>query len=104
MTPMPFKRLARRLYRNRTPQQRRTEKDEQLAQRLLVAFESDLEQASTGGIHFYVKDATVTLYGVARHALDRDLIVSFVERFAGVRRVISHLHLAHPPSAPPQET
>ena len=76
---------------------RRTLTDKALAQRLCRTFERDLELSNVRGIHFYVKNSVVTLYGTIRHELDRALIVSFVEQIEGVETVEEHLQIVDLP-------
>ncbi|ARA92461.1 MAG: BON domain-containing protein [Bacteroidetes bacterium] len=92
-----FRSLARRL-RGRPPRDHRmTLKDEQLARRLYRTFEHDLALADVQGIHFYVQNGIVTLYGVVRHDLDRELLVSLVEDLPGVEGVVEHLQVVAEP-------
>lgn len=56
-------------------------------------FERDLELAEIHGIHFYVQNGIVTLYGTVRHELDRELLMSLVREMSGVKGVVTHLQL-----------
>ncbi|HMB93323.1 MAG TPA: BON domain-containing protein [Rhodothermales bacterium] len=56
------------------------------------------------GIHFYVRDGKVTLYGTIRHELDRDLIVSLVRQVPGVKDVAPHLQIADRSASDPDVT
>lgn len=76
---------------------RQTRTDRALAHRLFQTFEYDLELAGVRGIHFYVQNAIVTLYGTVRHELDRDLLVSLVRRIDGVEDVVEHLQIVDRP-------
>lgn len=62
-----------------------------MAERLCATFEHDLTLLPIEGIHFYIKEGTVTLHGTVRHALDHELLVSLVQDVQGVRDVVSHL-------------
>lgn len=77
---------------------RHTLKDRALVLRLIQIFERDMALAELHGIHFYVRDAKVTLYGTIRHELDRDLIVSLVRQIPGVKDVAPHLQIADRPA------
>lgn len=56
-------------------------------------FERELELAEIHGIHFYVQNGVVTLYGTVRHELDRELLMSLVREMLGVKGVVTHLQL-----------
>lgn len=71
--------------------------DRNLAQRLHNTFEQKMERASIEGIHFYVHNGVVTVYGTARHALDRDLLIAHLGQIKGVRGVIEHMQIVHAP-------
>jgi osmotically-inducible protein OsmY len=73
-------------------------KDRALVLRLVETFERDMAVADLHGIHFYVRNAKVTLYGTIRHELDRDLIVSLVRQIPGVKEVVPHLQMADRPA------
>lgn len=88
-----FSRIVRRLRSTRSGDGRHTLQDRALARRLFRTFERDLELANVHGIHFYVQNGIVTLYGTIRHELDRDLLVSFVRQIAGVKGVIENLQI-----------
>lgn len=97
MIPIRLRSLARRLRGRPARDHRLTLKDEQLARRLYRTFEHDLALADVQGIHFYVHSGVVTLYGVVRHDLDRDLLVSLISGLPGVEDVVEHLQVvAHP--------
>ena len=53
--------------------------------------------AGIQGIHFYVKNGVITLYGTIRHELDRALLVSLVEQIEGVEGVEEHLQIVDQP-------
>ncbi len=95
-------RWPRSLQRRPDPQ-RQTDRDRTLARRLHAHFERDLELADIHGIHFYVQNGVVTLYGVVRNELERDLLVSLVRRVPGVKGVVPHLQIVEPQfqGAPP---
>lgn len=71
--------------------------DRTLAHRLHDTFEQKMERANIEGIHFYVYNGVVTVYGTARHALDRDLLIAHVGQIKGVRGVIEHMQIVHTP-------
>ncbi len=89
--------MARRLQRTPARDSRQTLKDRALAYRLFHTFERDMELASVRGIHFYVQNGTVTLYGTIRHELDRTLLVSMVRQITGVKGVVEHLQIVDRP-------
>ena len=97
MIAIRLRSLARRLRGHPARDHRLTLKDEQLARRLYRTFEHDLALADVQGIHFYVQNGIVTLYGVVRHDLDRDLLVSLVEGLPGVADVVEHLQVVAQP-------
>ncbi len=88
-----LQRLGRRLGFTRRGQDRQTTSDYNLSRRLFSLFERDLELAEIHGIHFYVQNGIVTLYGTVRHELDRELLMSLVREMSGVKGVVSHLQL-----------
>jgi len=94
-----FRKRSRRWTRGlhgRSDQDRQTERDRALARRLHANFERDLELADIHGIHFYVQNGVVTLYGVVRNELERDLLVSLVRQVPGVKGVVAHLQIVEP--------
>lgn len=88
--------LRRRVGASRQRDARQTAKDQTLSKRLYNTFERDLELAEIHGIHFYVQNGVVTLYGTVRHELDREMLVSLVREIAGVQGVVAHLQLVEP--------
>ena len=97
MNAKSLRRITRRLHGQSVRDSRRTLTDKALAQRLCRTFERDLELSNVRGIHFYVKNSVVTLYGTIRHELDRNLIVSLVEQIDGVEAVEEHLQIVDLP-------
>ncbi len=97
MIPSSLKRITRRLRKAPVRDARQTLKDRELAFRLYRTFEYDLELAGVQGIHFYVQNGTVTLYGAVRHELDRELLVSLVRQIAGVKGVVENLQVVDRP-------
>ena len=85
--------LRRQLGLSRRGDDRQTTSDFNLARRLHTTFERDLELAQIQGIHFYVQNGIVTLYGIVRHELDRELLMSLVREMSGVKGVVAHLQL-----------
>ena len=75
------------------PSSPNTRRDETLCRRLCRTIEHDLELADIQGIHFYVQNGVVTLYGAVRHNLDRDLLTSLVRHVPGVKGVVPHLQV-----------
>jgi osmotically-inducible protein OsmY len=85
-----LRRLKRRF--RSSPQsrdERQTLKDKLLARRLRDTFERDMNRADLQGLHFYVQDGVVTLYGTVRHHLDRDLLMRLVREVPGVKAVVA---------------
>ena len=97
MISKSLKRLRRRRADVLPRDGRKTLADRALAHRLFRTFEYDLELADLRGIHFYVQDGSVTLYGTVRHELDRDLLVSLVRQIDGVKGVTEHLQIVDRP-------
>ena len=102
-----YRTLIRRLRSTSAPRDgRQSVKDELLARRLARTFEHDLALADVHGIHFYVREGTVTLYGVVQHDLDRELLVGIVRDVEGVEDVVDNLQVVAPhfrPDAVPAE-
>ncbi|MEX0748116.1 MAG: BON domain-containing protein [Rhodothermales bacterium] len=93
MIARSFQTLRQHLRRTRPGNLRQTARDLTLARRLFNTFERDLELAEIHGIHFYVQNNVVTLYGTVRHELDRELLISLVREIPGVQGVVAHLQL-----------
>lgn len=93
MIPQGFNAIRHRLRLVRSDEARQTGKDLSLARRLYATFDRDLKLAEIQGIHFYVQNGVVTLYGTVRTDLDRDLLVSLVREIPGVKGVVAHLQL-----------
>lgn len=93
MIAQGIKSLRRRLSGARSRDARQTARDLSLTRRLFSTFERDLELADIHGIHFYVQNGVVTLYGTVRHDLDREMLISLVRELAGVKGVVAHLQL-----------
>lgn len=83
--------LTRRIRERGNALTQRTGHDRALARRLYTTFERDLEVADVHGLHFYVSNGTVTLYGTIRSELDRDLLISVVRQVPGVKGVVTRL-------------
>ncbi len=88
--------ISRRLGISRRGDDRLTARDLSLARRLYNTFERDLELVEIEGVHFYVQNGVVTLYGAVRHELDRDLLMTLVRETQGVKGVVTHLQLVDP--------
>lgn len=93
MIPQGLTAIRHRLRRSRSEEARQTGRDLSLARRLYATFDRDLKLAEIQGIHFYVQNGVVTLYGTVRTELDRDLLVSLVREIPGVKGVVAHLQL-----------
>lgn len=73
----------------------KTDADSQIARRLFVAFER-LGMVHTQGLHFYVFDGAVSVYGSVATPEVRDQVLSLITTMPGVRQVTEHLQVAHP--------
>ncbi|GEM_PF-701858 len=93
MIPHGLNAIRHRLRRAASDESRQTGRDLSLARRLYATFERDLKLAEIQGIHFYVQNGVVTLYGTVRTDLDRELLVSLVREIPGVKGVVAHLQL-----------
>ena len=93
MSTDPIRWITRRLRSAPVRDARRTFKDKAVALRLHRTFDRDLKLSEVRGIHFYVKNGAVTLYGTIRHELDRTLLVSLVEQIDGVQEVTEQLQI-----------
>lgn len=89
-----FRRLVRRLRPSSQDAARRTRQDQLIARRLRDTFEEDLAAADVRGLHFYVQDGTVTIFGTVRHDLDRDLLRALAAEAPGVQGVELNLRVA----------
>lgn len=90
----PFNRIKlRRSSLQQPPETERTQQDRSLVQRLYTAFEHDLELVDLHGLQFYVQDGVVTIYGLVRHELDRDMLLSFVRQVPGVKGIDNRLQI-----------
>ncbi len=90
MTPIAFRKLTRRLTQSLRPSSSpdpTARRDRILARRLHDRFERDLDLAGIRGLHFYVRDGQVTVYGLIRNELDRDLLRALLEHTPGVNGV-----------------
>ncbi len=93
MIQTPFKNLMRRMRSRRSSDSRQTHRDFALVQRLYRTFEHDLAMTQVRGLQFYVQNGTVTLYGIIRHELDRELLLSFIRQIPGVKGVVERLQV-----------
>ena len=94
------KTLILRRYKAHLRQAGATIRDRRLADRLSRAFEKDLALSRVHGMHFYVLNGIVTIYGTVRHEFDRDLLIRFIREVHGVKDVVGHLRIddsSHPP-------
>lgn len=91
-----FPTMSFRLRRNATSVQKRTMRDKVLARRLFRRFEYDLADTDLQGLHFYVQNGIVTLYGSVRHELDQELLEDVVRGIPGVRSVVTNLQTVSP--------
>ena len=73
----------------------KTNADRHLARRVFVAFER-LGAAVTQGLHFYVFDGAVSVYGAVATAEVRDDVLGALTTIPGVRQVTGHLQVRTP--------
>ena len=78
-----------------TARRDKTASDSQLARRLFVAFER-LGVVHTKGLHFYVFDGAVTVYGSVETVQVRDQALALITSMPGVRQVTEHIQVAQP--------
>lgn len=88
-----LQRMVRRLKSGESPHGYRTRRDRVLARRLQETFDRDLELTRVSGLHLFVQNSIVTLYGSVRHELDRELITSVARKVPGVKGVVEHLQI-----------
>ncbi|MFW5955685.1 MAG: BON domain-containing protein [Rhodothermales bacterium] len=88
-----LQRLARGIRRDSSVLKHRSRRDAAIARRLQVTIDQDLEMARVHGLHVFVQNSTVTLYGTVRHELDRELIVTVARTVEGVREVVDRLEI-----------
>ncbi len=77
-----------------TAQGYKTRRDRVIARRLQETFDRDLELTRVSGLHLFVQNSEVTLYGTVQNELDRELIVAIAGKIPGVKGVIEHLQVA----------
>lgn len=73
----------------------KTNRDHQLARRVFVAFER-LGQVDVKGLHFYVFDGAVSVYGAVATSELRDDVLGALTALPGVRHITEHLQVANP--------
>lgn len=89
----PLHKILRRLGRTAASGDFRTRRDRVVSRRLQDTFDRDLELARVNGLHVFVQNCVVTLYGTVRHDLDKELIVSIARGVPGVKGVVENLQL-----------
>lgn len=73
----------------------KTNADHQLARRVFVAFER-LGQVDVRGLHFYVFDGAISVYGAVASSELRDDVLGALAALPGVRHITEHLQVAAP--------
>ena len=72
----------------------RTEADRRIATHVYIAFEKLGRTADVQGIHFYVFEGAVSVYGDVLTHEQRDRVLLDLAALPGVRRVADHLRVA----------
>ena len=72
----------------------RTEADRKIATSVFVAFERLGRMHDVTGLHFYVFEGAVSVYGDVLTHEQRDGVLQDLEALPGVRRVTDHLRVA----------
>ncbi|GMQ80876.1 MAG: hypothetical protein BMS9Abin05_0305 [Rhodothermia bacterium] len=67
--------------------------DKVLAKRIARVFESDLAQAYTSGIRFFVQNGEVVVRGLVNNSADQQLLLFILRQVPGVRRVVNRSRL-----------
>lgn len=93
-----LQRMVRRMKGGESPHSYRTRRDRVMARRLQETFDRDLELTRVSGLHIFVQNSVVTLYGSVRHELDRELITAIARKVPGVKGVIEHLQVLEGPA------
>ncbi len=88
-----LRRAMHRLTGSDSDQGYKTRRDRVIARRLQETFDRDLELTRVAGLHLFVQNSVVTLYGTVRHELDRELITSIAQKVPGVKDVVGHLQV-----------
>lgn len=86
---------VRELVASLTSRRAQTVADQQIARRLFVTFER-LGMVHTQGLHFYVFDGAVSIYGSVATPEVRDQVLNLITTLPGVRQVTEHLQIASP--------
>lgn len=86
---------VRTLVASLTARREKTVSDQRIARRLFVSVER-LGMVHTKGLHFYVFDGAVSLYGSVATPEVRDQVLALVTALPGVRQVTEHLQVANP--------
>ena len=86
---------VRTLVETLTARRDKTAADRQLSRRLFVTFER-LGMVHTQGLHFYVFDGAVSVYGSVATPEVRDQVLAALTALPGVRQVTEHLQVANP--------
>ncbi len=72
--------------------QKQTEHDRRIATRVFVAFER-LRRSDVSGLHFYVFEGTVSVYGTVLTHEQHDAVLGDLGSLPGVRRVSDHIRV-----------
>ncbi|MEP0546193.1 MAG: BON domain-containing protein [Rhodothermales bacterium] len=72
----------------------RTESDRRIATHVYIAFEKLGRTADVQGLHFYVFEGAVSVYGDVLTHEQRDRVLLDLAALPGVRRVADHLRVA----------
>ena len=72
----------------------RTEADRRIATHVYIAFEKLGRTADVHGLHFYVFEGAVSVYGDVLTHEQRDHVLMDLAALPGVRRVTDHLRVA----------
>lgn len=89
-------RLANRLRRAPSKRDGRTEADRLLTRRICRMVDPELERAGVGGLQFYVRDGSVTVFGPVADESRSELVLSLLQRVPGIHRVVSQLQVIDP--------
>ena len=72
----------------------RTESDRRIATHVYIAFEKLGRIVDVGGLHFYVFEGAVSVYGDVLTHEQRDQVLMDLAALPSVRRVVDHLRVA----------
>jgi osmotically-inducible protein OsmY len=88
--------MKRKIRSRRTGDERDTLSDRLLAERLYRTFENAPEAAQVRGIHFYVHNGMVTIYGTVRHEENQEELSARIREIPGVKGVVEHVQVVEP--------